>query len=78
MGQLVLKKVSTEEDKIIARQFVQEVRELAKEYNLDFFIVTEGASAYTNHNNPAIRNARKAHVEWELKNNIDTEENWSL
>jgi hypothetical protein len=77
MRQLI-RKISTEEDKIIARRFVQEVRELANEYNLDFFIVTEGASAYKNHNNPAIKNARKAHIEWESKNNIDTEEDWSL
>ena len=78
MGKLILKKVITDDDKLLARQFVQEVKMLAEEYELDFFIVTAGASAYSNHNTPAVRNARKAHVEWELKNNINSDENWEL
>ena len=75
MSKLILKKVHNQED---VKQFLEEVKELANEYNLDFFIVTEGASAYTNHGNPAIKNARKAHIEWELEHDIDSEEDWSL
>ena len=32
----------------LARQFCQEVKEIAQKYNLPFFVVTDGASATSN------------------------------
>lgn len=59
------------------RNFLKEVKQLANKYNLDFFIVTEGASMTSiNHNTEAVRVARKNHVDWELKNNFDPNHSW--
>ena len=61
-----------------ARALCRDVRKLADKYNMSFFFVTEGASAYNNmSNNEAIRNARNKHIDWELKNNSDPYEDWS-
>ena len=61
-----------------ARSLCRDVRKLADKYNMSFFFVTEGASAYNNmSNNEAIRNARNKHMDWELKNNSDPYEDWS-
>lgn len=60
-----------------ARKFVSEVVELANKYNVNFFLVTDGASAISNTNNPAVEHARKCHIEWELKNGIDPEHDGS-
>lgn len=61
-----------------ARSLCRDVRKLADKYNMSFFFVTEGASAYNNmSNNEAIRNARNKHIDWELKNNSDPYEDWS-
>ena len=60
-------------DKSEARKFVSEVIELAKIYNANFFIVTDGASAISlkdvaiNDNLNAIVNARNNQIEWEKK-----------
>ncbi len=62
---------------IQARQFVLEVTELANRYNLNFFIVTDGASAIDNSGNPAVEHARKCHIEWEIANGIDSAHDWS-
>lgn len=59
-----------------AREFCREVKELAKKYNLPFFVVTDGASATHNHNCEAVRNARENHKKWELENHFDPEEDW--
>ena len=59
-----------------ARKFVEEVREIAKKYNLPFFIVTEGASGVNNNNCEAVEVARKNHINWEINNNLDPHHDW--
>ena len=53
------------------------VKEIAKEYDLPFFVVTEGASAISNNGCEAVKNARDSHIKWELENNLDPDEDWS-
>ena len=60
-----------------ARQFVREVKELAKKYDLPFFVVTDGASAIDNSCCDAVTHASKSHIEWELKHGIDPDHDWS-
>ena len=60
-----------------AREFCKKVKELAKEYDLPFFVVTEGASAISNNGCEAVKNARDNHIKWELENNLDPDEDWS-
>lgn len=60
-----------------ARKFCSEVRELAKKYNLPFFIVTDGASATCNNGCDAVRNARNCQIRWEKENGFDSNEDWS-
>lgn len=59
-----------------AREFCKKVKELAKDYNLSFFVVTEGASAISNNGCEAVRHARDKHIEWEKSNNFDPYEDW--
>jgi pyruvate/2-oxoacid:ferredoxin oxidoreductase alpha subunit len=61
----------------ISRQFCQEVKELAKKYNLPFFVVTDGASATSNNGCAAVKNARDNHIKWEKENGYDPYEDWS-
>lgn len=61
-----------------SKEFLKEVKLLANKYNLDFFIVTEGASIYSlTKNNEAIKNARNKHIEWEQENGFNPYEDWS-
>ena len=60
-----------------ARQFVTDVDKLAKKYDANYFIVTDGASGVRNNGNPAVRNARLAQIKWEKNNNKDPNEDWS-
>lgn len=60
-----------------AREFCQEVKELAKKYNLPFFVVTDGASAISNNGCLAVKNARDNHIKWEKENGYDPYEDWS-
>lgn len=60
-----------------AREFCEKVRELAKEYSLPFFIVTEGASATSNNGCEAVRNARENHIKWEKEKGFNPYEDWS-
>lgn len=60
-----------------AREFCQKVKELAKEYDLPFFVVTDGASATNNNGCEAVKNARENHKKWELEHNADPYEDWS-
>ncbi len=60
-----------------AREFCKEVKELAKKYDLSFFVVTEGASAVSNNNCEAVRVARDNHIKWEQENGFDPFEDWS-
>jgi len=59
-----------------ARQFVWEVKELAKKYELPFFVVTDGASGIDNAACEAVEHARKAHMAWELEHGIDPDHDW--
>ena len=60
-----------------ARKFVSEVGKLAKKYDANYFIVTDGASGVHNNGNPAVKNARDSQVEWEKKHGFDPDEDWS-
>ena len=60
-----------------ARKFVSEVGKLAKKYDANYFIVTDGASGMHNNGNPAVKNARDSQVEWEKKHGFDPDEDWS-
>ena len=60
-----------------AREFCQKVKELAKEYDLSFFVVTEGVSATSNNGCEAVKNARDNHIKWELERGSNPYEDWS-
>ena len=59
-----------------AQEFCQEVKKLAKKYDMPFFVVTEGASAIQNRDCEAVAHARKAHTEWEKEHGIDPDHSW--
>ena len=59
-----------------AQEFCQEVKKLAKKYNLPFFVVTEGASVTVNKNCDAVTHARQAHIQWETEHGIDPNHSW--
>ncbi|MDD2391635.1 MAG: hypothetical protein PHU94_01695 [Bacilli bacterium] len=61
-----------------ARKFCEEVRRLAHDYNLPFFLITDGASATDNNGCEAVRNARLCHVKWEKSKEIDPNDDWSI
>lgn len=61
----------------LAREFCSKVKELAKEYDLPFFVVTDGASATINNGCEAVKNAREYHIKWEQKHDFDPYEDWS-
>ena len=65
------------ENKEKAINFCKEVKELAKKYNLPFFVVTDGASATNNNGCEAVKNARDNHIKWEISNGFDPYEDWS-
>lgn len=60
-----------------AREFCEKVRILAKEYDLPFFVVTDGASSTNNNCCEAVRVARDNHIKWEKENGFDPYEDWS-
>ena len=60
-----------------ARQCCQEVKTLAQKYDVPFFVVTDGASAISNHGCPAVKNARDSHILWEKENGYNPSEDWS-
>lgn len=51
-----------------AREFCEKVRTLANEYNLPFFIVTDGAGSTNNNGYEAVRVARDNHIKLEKEN----------
>ena len=73
----MINEVDNNEELIKARMFCSEVRELAKRYNLPFFVVTDGASATSNNGCAAIKSARNSHMEWERNNGENPEHDWS-
>lgn len=60
-----------------AREFCSKVRLLAKEYDLPFFVVTDGASATGNNGCEAVKNARLNHIKWEINHKYDPYEDWN-
>ena len=60
-----------------ARKFVSEVGRIAKKYNANYFIVTDGVSGISNNGNEAVSHARKSQIEWEKKKGFDPDEDWS-
>lgn len=60
-----------------AKEFVDKVRKLADEYNVNYFVVTDGYSSISNNGNGAVRNARKAHMKWEKEYGFETEEHFA-
>lgn len=60
-----------------ARKFCQEVRILAKKYDLPFFVVTDGASATENDVCEAVKVARDNHINWEREKGFNPDEDWS-
>lgn len=60
-----------------ARKFVRDVGKLAKKYDANYFIVTDGASGIHNNGNPAVKHARDSQIEWEKQNGFDPDEDWS-
>jgi len=71
--------MNEEKNKLVkTREFCKKVKELAKEYNLSFFVVTEGASATNNNGCDAVKNARDNHIKWELEHNFDPYEDWNI
>lgn len=69
--------IKDSDDKIKARAFCKDVQRLGKKYGLSYFFVTEGASCTMNNGNPAVRNARLKHEEWERNHGYDPDEDWS-
>ena len=59
-----------------ARKFVSLVKKMAKRRNLNMFIVTDGASATLNNGNKAVRNARQAHIKWEIEHGFNPNEDY--
>lgn len=57
--------------------FLNQVRKLAKEYDVNFFCISDGASAMSNNGNKEITRLRKLHEEWEKQNGFDPKEDWS-
>lgn len=59
-----------------AREFCEKVRILANEYDLPFFIVTDGASSAHNNGCEAVKIARDNHIKWEKENGFVPNEDW--
>lgn len=60
-----------------ARKFVYEVGKLAKKYDANYFLVTDGASGIHNDGNPAVKHARDEHIKWEKNHGGDPDEDWT-
>lgn len=70
--------VMNDNDKLLkARELCSKVKELATQYGLPFFFVTEGASITSNNGCEAVRNARKCHEAWETDHGYDPKHDWS-
>lgn len=53
------------------------MKDLAKEYDANFYFVTDGASVTSNNGNPAVKVARDAVAKWEREHGFDDKEDWS-
>jgi hypothetical protein len=59
-----------------SKVFIKKVRELAKEYNLNFFIVTDGASAISNNGNKIVEKHRNLQIELDKEMGINPFDDW--
>ena len=59
-----------------AKQFILEVRDLAKKHNCNFFIVTDGASAIFNKGNGIVEKHRRLQIELDKEMGINPFDNW--
>lgn len=59
-----------------AKQLIGITLELARQFELNVFVVTDGASGTYNRGCEAVKNARKCHIEWEKQHGIDPTHNW--
>ena len=59
-----------------SKDFIKKVKELAKEYNLNFFIVTNGASAISNKGNEIVEKHRSLQIELDKEMGINPFDNW--
>lgn len=70
--------MNIQEEKIKkAREFCKKVRILADEYELPFFVVTDGASSTSNNGCEAVKVARDNHIKWEKEKVDNPFEDWS-
>lgn len=70
--------MNMQEEKIKkAREFCEKVRILADEYELPFFIVTDGASSTSNNGCEAVKVARENHIKWEKEKGYNPFEDWT-
>lgn len=60
----------------LSRELMQQVADLAKQYKLPVFAVTDGASITRNNGNPGIKAAREALAKWEKEHGEDPDEDW--
>lgn len=58
------------------REFISDVLNMAKERGLNCFVVSDGASGYTNNGSEAVRHARECHIRWEQEHGYDPYEDW--
>ena len=61
-----------------SKAFIRKVRELAKEYNLNFFIVTDGASAISNNGNSIVEQHRMLQIELDKEMGINPFDDWEI
>lgn len=60
-----------------AQEFCKEVADLAKRYDLPFFLVTDGASITVNNDCEAVKVARENHIKWEQSQGINPKHDWA-
>lgn len=58
------------------RKMLLDLAEIAKQYQLPIFAVTDGASITRNNGSEAVRHAREMHAQWEDANGGDSKEDW--
>ena len=61
-----------------SKVFIRKVRELAKEYNLNFFVVTDGASAISNNGNKIVEQHRMLQIELDKEMGINPFDDWEV
>ena len=60
------------------RMKLTKVSDILKEYHINGFVVSEGASITRNNGSEKVKRARDIQVAWENENNGDPNEDWSI